>query len=70
MGMEKRRKDAMTPALRRVKRAATARARARGEFNAAIVAAHEEGESLAAIGRVAGVTYIRVLQIVQEAKNS
>ena len=68
--MEQRGKDVMTPALRRVKRAATARARARDEFNAAIIAAHEEGESAAAIGRAAGVTYIRILQIVNEAKNA
>jgi hypothetical protein len=68
--MEGRRKDAMTPALRRVKRAATARARARDEFNAAIIAASEAGESASAIGRAAGVTYIRILQIVKEATKS
>jgi hypothetical protein len=60
----------MIAALKRVERAATARARARDEFNAAILAAHEAGESAAAIGRAAGVTYIRILQIVQEANRS
>ena len=68
--MEAKRKDPMTPALGRVRRAATQRSRARDEFNAAIIAANEAGESAAAIGRAADVTYIRILQIVNEAKNA
>jgi hypothetical protein len=54
----------MTP-LTRVRRARRKRETGEVEFRAAIVAAHTEGESLRAIARAAGVSHVRVLQIVR-----
>jgi DNA-directed RNA polymerase specialized sigma24 family protein len=48
----------------KVRRAEQALERAREEFRNAVVAAHEAGETLAAIARTVGVTRQRIKQIV------
>jgi predicted transcriptional regulator len=54
--------------LDRVNRAANAAVRSRAELHAAIVAAHENGETYRRIAEAAGLSYQRVAQIVREAR--
>lgn len=51
--------------LTRVKRATKRRAAAEEEWRVAIREAHAEGASLRAIAEAAGVSHVRVLQIVR-----
>lgn len=51
--------------LTRLKRATRARAKARAEWHAAIREAHAQGATLRAIATAAGVSHVRVLQIVR-----
>lgn len=51
--------------LARVKRATKRRATAEEEWRVAIREAHAEGVSLRAIAQAAGVSHVRVLQIVR-----
>jgi hypothetical protein len=55
-------------ALRRVARAAKARERADGEFRAAIREARAEGVTVRRIGEAAGVSHVRVIQILKEER--
>lgn len=52
--------------LRAVKRAASRRASAEASYRDAIRQAHAAGQSLRAIAEAAGVTHVRILQIVRE----
>ena len=54
----------MKEALKQVERAASKRDRAQVELRAAIVAAHEQGASLRAIARAAGLSHIHIRRIV------
>ena len=54
-----------TGELKRVQRAARKAALAAEERDRAIVAAHAAGASLRAIGQAAGISHVRVLQIVR-----
>ena len=47
--------------------AARRRAAAEAEFREAILAAHGRGESLRSIAAAAGLSHVRILQIVREA---
>ena len=60
----------MSAALKRVERAASRRAKARDELREAIVAADAQGETRAAISRAAGLSRIRIIQIINEAKQA
>ena len=55
----------MTP-LTRVRRATARRSRTTEEWRAAIRDAYQAGESLRAIAREAGITHVRVLQILRD----
>lgn len=52
--------------LTRVKRATKRRAESEGAWRSAIKEAHANGESLRAIAQAAGISHVRVLQIVRE----
>lgn len=56
---------ALSANLRAVKRAASRRASADEGFRAAVLKAHADGESLRAIANAAGLSHVRVLQIVR-----
>lgn len=53
--------------LTRVRRATARRRRAGAEWSESIRAAHSEGASLREIAKEAGVSHVRVLQIVRRA---
>jgi hypothetical protein len=55
----------MTP-LQKVARASGNRTRAEATWRAAIITARDEGESLRAIAGHAGVSHVRILQILRE----
>lgn len=55
----------MTRTLRAVTRAVARRNKADADVTAAIRAAHEAGDSLRQIGRAAGLSHVRVLQILR-----
>ncbi len=57
----------MTYDYARLKRISKRREAASDEWRAEVLAAHAAGESLRKIGEAAGVSHVRVLQIVQEA---
>lgn len=55
-------------AWRRILRAAQKRRTAESEYRAAIVAAREAGLSLRDIGEAAGISHVRVLNILRDEK--
>jgi hypothetical protein len=55
----------MSPAEKRIERAAAKRAAARVEFESSIVAARESGLSLAAIAKLSGLSIEGVRKITQ-----
>ncbi len=56
--------------LRRVARAARKSKAARAELREAILEARESSETYADIGKAAGLTHARIVQIVKEAKDA
>ena len=60
----------MTETLKRIERAAARKARAHDELHAAIRAAHQQGESLRAIGKAAGLSHVHVQRIVDAGEKS
>jgi len=56
---------AANPKLRAVRRAAQRRVSVEEAFRQAVLEAHASGESLRAIAEAAGLSHVRVLQIVR-----
>lgn len=58
---------AASPEIRDVKRVARRRIAVEQDFRAAVLKAHGKGETLRAIAYAAGLSHVRILQIVREA---